>query len=146
VKKILSNNIGFKLLALGLAFVTWLYVGEVTKEDSKETVLRKLLSPVSYVSKKLIIKPVFEGEVLPGYKILKSEIRITPDSIVVLGPSRILLDKDFIYTKPIDLKEYTQTKTTEVGLESVSRAIRSSKNKVQVYLPVEKLAQGKTRD
>ena len=50
IRYILLNNIGFKLLALLLAFITLIYVGETTKTDSEQTVLEKLFKRADYIS------------------------------------------------------------------------------------------------
>lgn len=126
------------MLALVLAFVTWLYIGEVAKVDTRQTVLQKLLSRVHYVSKKLYVKPNFVGRVPNGYILLEDQVKVEPEFIVVVGPSKMLSKEDFIYTESIDLGEHTKTKSIEVGLQSISRWIRFQKAEVQVYLPVAK--------
>ena len=139
IKRILLHNVGLKSVALVLALVTWLYVGEATKEDSEQTVLQKLLSTTPYISKKLYIQPVFIGNIPEGYRFLKEGVKVTPESIVVMGPAKLLSDKEKIYTKPIDLSEHTKSKMIDTTLESISRSVKFQRIKVQVYLSVEKL-------
>lgn len=139
VKSALLNNIGLKMLALILAFVTWLYIGEVIEVDSEMTVLQKLLSSSDYISKKLYVKPIFVGAAPAGYKFTESEVKVTPESIVVLGPSNVLSGKEFIYTEPIDLSEHTKRKRLDVELADISPSMKFQKADVQVYLPVEKI-------
>ncbi|MGB2705923.1 MAG: YbbR-like domain-containing protein [Candidatus Omnitrophota bacterium] len=139
IKKVLLNNIGLKLLALVLALITWLYIGEVTQEGSGKTLVQKFLTSSYYISKKLIIQPNFVGEMPPGYKLLQDNIRIEPEYIVVLGPAKILSEKEFIYTKPVDLSEYTKTKTLDVGLENISHTIPVQKTDVKIFIPVKKI-------
>lgn len=139
IKKVLLNNVGLKLLALILALVTWLYIGEITREDSGRTLVQKFLASSYLISKRLPIQPNFVGEMPPGYKLLQDDIKVTPEYIAVLGPARILSKKEFIYTKPIDLSEYTKSKTLDIGLESISRAIRVQKTDVKIFVPVKKI-------
>ena len=138
LNKILLNNIGLKLLALFLAFVTWFYIGEATKVAPQKTVLQKIFSPGYYSSKKLYIKPIFVGSVPRGYKFLETDVKVTPEFIVVLGPSNILSEKEFVYTKAIDLSEHTKNRMLAVELKSISPSIKLQKTNVQVYLPIKK--------
>ena len=146
IKRSLLNNIGLKMLALLLAFVTWFYIGDATKLDSEKTVLQKLLPISHYTSKKLYIKPVFVGEVPKGFVFLKNDVTVTPEYIMVLGPSKILAKKDVIHTKPINLSEHTKTKTLDVELDRISRLIKFQKTKVELYLPVEKQEDAKMKE
>ena len=139
LKRVLLNNAGIKILALLLALLTWLYVGEATKEISQRTVLQKLFSPSSYITKKLYVKPVFRGEVPEGYIFRESEVTVTPEFLLVMGPSRILAKRELVFTEPIDLPEYTKSKTIDVGLQDVSRAIRFQKMTVRVSLNIQKV-------
>lgn len=135
---IISNNIGFKLLALFFAFITLVYVGETAKTDSGDsTVLQKLFWRSDVISKKMEIRPIFVGSTLSGYTFIKEEAKVSPESIVVIGPARHLSDKVHIFTKPIDLSEHTKSKTITVSLENISRAIKSQELTVQVYLPIQ---------
>lgn len=139
LNKALLNNLGIKFLALLLALITWIYVSEATKVDEEKTILQKLLGSSNYIAKKLLVKPVFVGNVPEGYEFLKDEIKIDPESIVVVGPSRILAVREYVYTKPIDMSEHTKTKTVDSDLENISRSIDFQKTRVQIYLPVKKI-------
>jgi len=141
IKKALLNNIGLKALALVLALVTWFYIGEITEEGTNKTLVQRFLSSPYFVSKKLSIQPNFVGEVPSGYKLMQDDIKVDPEYIVVLGPAKILSKKEFIYTKPIDLSEYTKTMTLNVGLEDISHAIKVQKTDVSVFVPVNKITE-----
>ncbi len=141
IKKILLNNIGLKVLALVLALVTWFYIGEITEEGTNQTIVQRFRSPSYFVSKKLSIQPNFVGEVPPGYMLIQDDIKVDPEYMVVLGPETILSKKEFIYTKPIDLSEYTKTKTLDVGLERISHEIRIQKTDVSIFIPVKKITE-----
>ena len=138
IKRILLNNLGLKVAALFLAFVTWFYVSDLTEQDSGKTVLQKLLSQTPYISKKLTIKPIFVGDVPEGYVFKKEDVKVVPETMVVLGPSGILSTKEIMYTAPIDLSEHAKSKMLEVGLANINRSIKIQKTKVQVFIPVEK--------
>jgi len=141
IKKILLNNLALKSLALLLAFVTWLYVGEATKIDSDKTVLQRLMPSSSYITKKLYVKPLFVGEIPEGYKLASDQIQVDPEYIVVVGPSGILSRKEFIYTQPIDIGEYTKEKMISIGLESISRSIKFPQTEVQIFLPIQSVTE-----
>lgn len=133
------NNIGLKVLSLFLAFITLIYVGETTREDPDDrTVLQKFFTQSDFMCKKLAIKPIFVGNPPPGHVFLRNEVKVFPDSVLVLGPARYIADKEFIFTKPIDLSEHSKTKTLGVDLESISRSIRSEEVKSQIYIPIVK--------
>jgi len=134
---IFTNNIGLKLLALFLAFVTLIYIGETTEKDSDDrTVLQKLFSRSDYITKKLLVRPIFVGRTPNGYLFQEETVSISPESVLVIGPSRVLGDKEYICTKPIDLGEHTKTKSITVELESIARSIKSQDLQVVVYLPI----------
>jgi len=146
-RNILTHNIGLKLLALILAFLTLIYVGETEKSDQDKTVLQKLFVRTDYVSKRLEVVPIFAGKAPGGYELLKSAVRVSPESVLVIGPAEFLSDKEAIFTEPIDLSEHTKPKIVSVKLEAISRAIKSQEAKVQVHLAVEKTVRnGKGRN
>jgi len=138
IKKILLNNIALKLLALVLALMTWVYVGELNEDDSSKTFVQRFLSSSYLVSKKLYVQLNFTGELPKGYKLMQDDLKVTPAYIVVVGPSKVLANKEYIFTKPIDLGEYTKTNTLEIGLENISRTIKVEKTNVEVFVPVKK--------
>jgi len=144
LSKILLNNAGIKFLALVLALVTWIYASEATKMDADKTILQKLLSPSSYITKELTVKPIFVGKVPAGYKFIEEGVKVTPSEIVVAGPAKDLEEREEIYTKSIDLEEYTKTKSVGIGLKSLSRLINFQKITVEVYLPIQKIPTEKT--
>ncbi|MBL7155517.1 MAG: YbbR-like domain-containing protein [Candidatus Omnitrophica bacterium] len=139
-RKIIFHNVGLKSLSLLLAFITWVYIGEVAKGGEGKTVLQKFLSPISYTAAQLFIKPIFVSEPPEGYKLLEENVKIDPEYLMVAGPANVLAKKEFAYTKPIDLSEHTKSKILDVELENLSRSISFKKVKVQVYLPIEKTA------
>jgi len=145
IRRILLNNIGLKALALFLAFITWLYVGEAAKIHSEKTILQRIFASSYYVSKKLYVKPVFVGDMPEGYKFIKTEVKVNPEYIMVLGSAKIMPKKDFIYTKPIDLSEHTISKTIDADLQSVSPQVKLQKTVVEVYIPVQKLEKDKAK-
>jgi YbbR domain-containing protein len=145
LKKVLLNNIGLKLLALILAFVTWFYIGEAAKVAPQKTVLQKIFSPSYYSSKKLYVKPIFVGSISRGYEFSEEKVTVVPEFIVVLGPSSILSEKEFIYTKSIDLSEHTKARTVKAELKSISPSIKLQETSAQVYLPIKKVSK-KTKE
>jgi len=143
IKKIFLNNIALKLLAVMLAFMTWVYVGELNEDDSSKTLVQRFLSSSYLISKKLYVQANFTGELPEGYTLLQDDLKITPEYIVVVGPSKFLVHKEHIYTQPIHLDEYTKTRTLEVGLKNISRTIKVEKTNVEVLLPIKKTGERK---
>ena len=120
LKRILLNNSGLKLL---------------TKEVTEKTVLQKILAS-QYDTKSLYIKPIFVGKVPEGYEFLEDKVKITPEHIIVVGPSNILSKREFIYTNPIDLSEHARTKTLDVRLDRISPTIKLQNVEARIYLPI----------
>jgi len=139
MQKALLNNVWLKVMALVLALITLFYVSETNKAGLEKTVLQKLLSSTYYISKELRVLPDFRGEVPDGYEFKKADVKVTPASILVVGPSRVLSKKDSLLTRPIELGEHTKEKTLDVELEDITPSLKAQKIKVQVYLPVVKL-------
>lgn len=139
LRSLFFNNIGLKLLALMLAFITLFYVSEATKTDSQATMLQKVFSRSSYILKELYVKPVFVGNPPDGYEFLEGNVKVAPASVLVIGPARFLSDKEFMFTKPINLGKHTKARMLDVELENVSSSVKSQKTKIQIYLPIEKV-------
>jgi len=146
IRNIFFNNVGLKILSLLLALIVLIYVGEAIKTDLDKTVLQKLFSRPGYISKKLYVKAIFVGELKEGYQLQKNEVKSYPESIMVIGPSKFLAKKEYIFTVPIDLSEHTKTKTLDVELASISRSIKSQKAKAQIYLPIKKISTNVTEE
>jgi len=138
IKNKLLNNIGFKALALFFALATWFYVGEATKEDTSKTAFEKIFMPKNYMARTLFVKPVFVGKVPEGYRLVDQKLEVSPDTVLVVAPVKVLSGKEFIYTEPIDLSEYTKTKLLDVGLRSFSTSVKVESATVRVLLPIEK--------
>ena len=145
-RNIFINNFGLKILSLLLAFITFIYVGEAIKTDLDKTVLQKLFSRPGYISKKLYVKAIFVGELEKGYQLQKDAVKSYPESVMVIGPSKFIASKEYIFTEPIDLSEHTKTKTLDVELANISRSIKSQKTKAQIYLPIKKIDANATEE
>ncbi|MEX0966657.1 MAG: CdaR family protein [Bacteroidia bacterium] len=75
---------------------------------------------------------------------LSEEISVEPDSVVVSGPKSVVQEVEHVATKKISLQNLTRSTTRQVELEKFQEAnIKYSTDQVQVYLPVEKLTEGK---
>ena len=138
IKNKLLNNIGFKALALFFALATWFYVGEANKKDTTRTAFEKIFMPKNYMAKTLFVKPVFVGKVPAGYRLIDQKLKVSPVSVLCVAPVKVISGKEFIYTEPIDLDEYTKTKLLDVGLRSFSTSVKIENATVRVLLPIEK--------
>ncbi|NIA08812.1 MAG: hypothetical protein GWP10_03365 [Nitrospiraceae bacterium] len=63
----------------------------------------------------LLIRPVFTGSVVRGYKILKVDVQ--PSRVVLAGPEKEIKSLKEIKTLPIDLSGASDTIVREVGLD-----------------------------
>lgn len=66
-------------------------------------------------SKRLIVKPVLEGE-LPGPQTIK-QVVVEPEMVQLFGRWELLRQLDYLYTEPINLGEITETAILEAELE-----------------------------
>lgn len=138
-KKWITNNLGLKILCLGIAIVTWFYVTlELTKLKSDEE--KAIFSMLRYdvISKELPIQPTIVSEVRGGYRIITDGISVSPETCVVIGPAHILNEVNLVRTVPIDISEYTKDVTKEVELAPIARGITLRDTFVTVHIPIVK--------
>ncbi len=134
------NNLWAKLLTLVLAFATWFYVFDLVNSDSfmqkKETV-EEVFSRYEFVTKKVSVKPVFMGKSPAGYKVVFSNVKVTPQEMTIFGPQEIVDTVDDIKTDKIDLSEYTKSVKLTLGMSSGTKFFKDEEKTVDVYVPVE---------
>lgn len=65
-------------------------------------------------SKRLVIKPEFEGQ-LPGNQTIK-QVVVDPEMVQLFGRWELLEKQDYLYTQPIDLSQLEGTTVVEVEL------------------------------
>ena len=131
----LRSNLASKLVSLILAVITYSYVQGETKESGHSSYLeRRFLQELE--TKVVPVKVELKGEPPPGYKILRNNIRVKPEKVVIVGRRQSLDQILEIPTQEIDVRKFTHTQVLYVSLEPVRDAILVDKNLVEVEIPV----------
>ena len=140
IKKTILNNIGFKLIALFLAVVTWIYiVGELNKGTSEDRAALERLLPYRMTAKFLPVELNLTGQAAEGFRILDDEIHIDPKGIMVIGPRSLLDGISFVKTEPIDISGHTKDFSKDIFLMPLARGLTIKEKFVSVTIPVEKV-------
>ncbi len=137
IKKWITNNIGLKLLALILAIVTWFYTNwELVKIKNKEQ--RAIISMLEYnvISKKIPVQLTIVGTAQQGYRVLTKDITVEPETIVIVGPEKILRDVNIARTMPIDISNYTKDFKMHIPLAPIADGINLKESLVKVNIPI----------
>ena len=138
-KKWITNNFGLKLLSLFLAIATWFYITSEfnkLKEEEEQTIFSMLQYDV--VSKVVPIQLTIIGEVKKGYRIATDMIAVEPDTLMVVGPEKILNDVKFVRTVPLDVSEYDRNININLELAPIARGIAPKGKFTKVHIPIEK--------
>jgi len=140
IKNGILNNSGLKILALIIAVVTWFYItGELNRLALEESMGIRGGMPYKIAAKTLPIVVDVRGGVVPGYRLSKDKILVTPQVCNVIGVKRLLDRIDFIKTVPVNVSEYTKTITLRVSLESPAKGIKLVDRYVTAVIPIEKV-------
>ncbi|MDD4202745.1 MAG: YbbR-like domain-containing protein [Candidatus Omnitrophica bacterium] len=138
--KIIANNFWLKTIALVLAGITWLYVSQEMDIDYKSRTSAELLPDYGkMVTKKLFVKAIFVGEPSNNYKFNVNDVEVEPEYFMVAGFKDVIKDINDIQTDPIDVSRYRRTTVYEVGIQPIAPNIDTSKFRVRVTIPVEKI-------
>ena len=120
-----------------LAIITWFYINrELTKLKSEEE--KAIISMLQYeiISKKLPIQLSIVGEVRDGYELVVDGIAVDPETIVVIGPEKILNEVISARTMPIDISEYTKDVIKQIELAPIAEGITLKDSFVKVRIPI----------
>ncbi|MCD6080417.1 MAG: YbbR-like domain-containing protein [Candidatus Omnitrophica bacterium] len=130
----LRTNLLYKLVALFLAVITYIYVqNEITASNDNfqnKQFLKKLNSKV------VPVKVVLKGEPPPGYRILSANIKVKPEKVIIMGKKEDLDKIMEISTQEIDVRKFTHTRTLYVSLKPVENAVIGDKGVIEVEIPV----------
>jgi YbbR domain-containing protein len=143
---IFFHNFWLKFFSLIIAFATWLYVVDLVENDDfseKKSAVEQVFSRLQFSVKEVPIKPAFTGKAPEGYVILYDDIKITPSSISIFGPTKVLDEVDFLTTQPLDVSEYTRSVNLQTGIRSKFKYLRFENKVVDILLPVQKIETGK---
>ncbi|NLL19172.1 MAG: hypothetical protein GX262_09115 [Clostridia bacterium] len=86
-------------------------------------------------SKRLVIKPVFEGD-LPANQTLK-QVVVDPEMVQLFGRWELLGEQDYLYTEPIDLSQWEGTGVIEVELAVPEGTYLGVPGRVKVIIETE---------
>ncbi|MDP8215836.1 MAG: CdaR family protein [Candidatus Kaelpia imicola] len=130
----IKSNFGYKLIALLLAITTYLYVqGEIGIKGiglGEKWLLEDVISKV--VPTKVSIK----GEPPEGYEVLKSNIILAPERVIIMGRKDDIMNISEVATQEIDVRKFTHTQVLSVSLLALENAIIMSSKTVTVEIPI----------
>jgi len=129
----LRTNLLYKLVALILAVITYIYVqNEISSSGKFHN--QQFLKELDF--KVVPVRVVFKGEPPPGYRILTANVKVKPEKVVVMGKKEDLDKIMEISTQEIDVRKFTHTRTLYVSLKPVENAIIGDKGVIEVEIPV----------
>ncbi|NQT46306.1 MAG: YbbR-like domain-containing protein [Candidatus Omnitrophica bacterium] len=130
------GNMGLKLVALGLAVITWLYVtAELNKAPSAEE--RPFLGgilPQRLMAKSVPVNVTIVGNPPQGYSISKEDISINPDTCLIVGHPSLVEQVDNVRTMPLDIREYSRPVIKSVELAPFARGITIEGDVIEVSI------------
>jgi YbbR domain-containing protein len=131
-----SSGVRFwvKIAAFVLAVITYIYIRGEIGERKLGIVEREFLKKVS--SKVIPVRVNLKGEPPSGYQILKANIIIKPEKVILVGKEEDLRNISEVLTSPVDVRKFTHTQLLYVPLEPVSNAINISAKMVEVEIPI----------
>lgn len=129
----LRTNLLYKLVALILAVITYIYVqNEISSSGKFHN--QQFLKELDF--KVVPVRVVFKGEPPPGYRILTANVKVRPEKVVVMGKKEDLDKIMEISTQEIDVRKFTHTRTLYISLKPVENAIIGDKGVIEVEIPV----------
>lgn len=130
----IRTNLIYKLVALILAVITYIYVQNELISSGRNFHNKKLLKQLDF--KVVPVKVTLKGEPPPGYQILTANIKIKPEKIIIVGKKDDLDKISEVSTQEIDVRKFTHTQILYVPLKPVENAIVGDKAMVEVEIPV----------
>jgi YbbR domain-containing protein len=92
--------------------------------------------------KKVPVRPDFSYKLAPQL-MLKDGIKLSPDSVTITGPDKILDTISFVKTKHEELGELSRDFSFVTSLKSTHRRVQFSSGRINVTLPVESFTEEK---
>jgi YbbR domain-containing protein len=131
---IVRTNLLYKLVALFLAVITYIYVQNEITSSGGDFHNKRLLKELDF--KVVPVKVSLKGEPPPGYRILATNIKVRPEKVIIVGKKDDLDKIMEVSTQEIDVRKFTHTKTLYVSLKPVENAIVGDKGVIEVEIPV----------
>ena len=134
VEKLLRDKFVYKIVALLLAIATYIYVrGEIGIQGigfREQNLLKGITSKI------IPVKVELKGEPPQGYTVLKANIKVVPEKVIVIGKKDGLEKISEITTKEIDVRKFIHTETVSIALVPLDNAINVSSKMIEVEVPV----------
>ncbi len=130
----LRGKFTYKIAALLLAVATYLYVRSEINGKGMGIREQGLLNNIT--SKVIPISVEFKGVPPPGYQVLKANVKVKPEKVIVLGKQDDLKKVSEIKTEAIDVSKFTHTQLLYVELVSVNNAINVNTKVIEVEIPI----------
>jgi len=138
-KNFLSNNFVLKLVSLGLAILSWVYIdSEIVQTREKEKVTLVWDKELNLEIREMPIKANIKGSPPSGYSYKEEDLVVNPSRCTVVGKKLILDSIESIETEPVDIRKLTKTTLAKVSLHPVSNLI-IPEGEVELIIPVEKV-------
>lgn len=138
-KNFVSNNFILKIVSLGLAVLSWIYIdSEIARTKEKEKVTLVWDKELNLEIRELPIRANIKGSSLPGYDFIESSLGINPAKCNVVGKKLILDSIEFIETEPVDIRKMNKTTVIKTYLHPVSNLI-IPEGEIELTIPIEKV-------
>lgn len=135
----LFNNIGLKILAIFLAFMTWLYIAsELTRGTMGEKTALMQIYPYKVSAKKIPIRLNIVGNVPAGFEVENDKIELNPNTCILIGPKQVIEDIKEVTTETVNVSEYTRTFKKELSLLPIGKNIILEGQFTELTLPIRK--------
>ena len=134
IAEFLRGRFFFKIIALILAVGSYIYVrGEI---GNRNIGIRGKEYLKDITSKVVPVKVELKGEPPQGYQVLKADIKITPQKIILIGKKGNLDRISQVSTQEIDVRKFTHTQLVYAPLLVPRDAVNISPNMIKVEIPI----------
>ncbi len=130
MKKILTKNIGLKVLSLVISVTLWFWVAININGEKREALQVLRFNEID--TKSVPVKPLFSGFPGKGYYI--KSIMVFPEQIVVRGANTLLQEIEFLTTEPVDISGRNVSFEEHVQIIEDNRTITIDKKRVKIKI------------
>lgn len=135
---LLKGSLFLKLLALGLAILTFVYINnEIHRAEKTDSDPSYKL--IKLTAKSLPLKVRLGTTPPDGYRLISENVVASPNRIVVIGPEALLEGAFTAETSIVDISENTRTVVKKVPIESIAGIhLAGEPYVIEVTVPIEK--------